>query len=144
MTKWNVAVVGATGLVGQEMIRVLGERGFPVADLVPIASPKSKGLTVHFAGREHLVRALDDQVFHGIDVALFSAGATISREWCPVAARHGALVIDNSSAWRMDPEVPLVVPEVNLEAARNRPKGIIANPNCSTIQMVVARKPIHD
>jgi aspartate-semialdehyde dehydrogenase len=144
MRKLNVAVVGATGLVGQQMLRVLERRRFPVDTLVPVASPRSAGKKVSFAGAEHEVRAIAPEVFEGVDLALFSAGGGTSREWAPIAAERGAVVIDNSSAWRMDPEVPLVVPEVNPHAAARRPKGIIANPNCSTIQMVVALKPIHD
>ncbi|MFW6086446.1 MAG: aspartate-semialdehyde dehydrogenase [Myxococcota bacterium] len=144
MTKQlKVAVVGTTGLVGQQMLRVLERRRFPVHEFVPVASPRSAGKKVTFAGREHEVRAIAPEVFEGVDVALFSAGGGTSREWAPVAASKGALVIDNSSTWRMDPEVPLVVPEVNLDHAANRPKGIIANPNCSTIQMVVALQPLH-
>src|SRR4051812_33567813 len=139
-----VAVVGATGLVGQEMLRTLEQRRFPVRELVPIASARSAGKSVRFAGRDVPVRAIHEDAFRGVELALFSAGASVSREWCPVAAKAGALVVDNSSAWRMDPQVPLCVPEVNLEAARNPPRGIIANPNCSTIQMVVALKPVHD
>ncbi len=142
--QFKVAVVGATGMVGQEMLRVLEQRKFPVSELVPVASTRSAGKTVRFNGHEIPVRALNKDVFAGVDVALFSAGGSISKEWCPVAAAAGAIVIDNSSAWRRDPEVPLVVPEVNMDAAKVRPKGIIANPNCSTIQMVVALKPIHD
>jgi aspartate-semialdehyde dehydrogenase len=140
----KVAVVGTTGAVGQEMLRVLEERKFPVGELVPVASPRSAGKKVTLGGSEHTVRALSPEVFEGVDVALFSAGGSISKEWCPVAASKGALVIDNSSAFRQDPDCPLCVPEVNIEAARNPKKGIIANPNCSTIQMVVALKPIHD
>ncbi len=140
----KVAVVGTTGAVGQEMLRVLEERKFPVGELVPVASPKSAGKKVKLGGSEHTVRALAPEVFEGVDVALFSAGGSISKEWCPVAASKGALVVDNSSAFRRDPDCPLCVPEVNIEAARSPKKGIIANPNCSTIQMVVALKPIHD
>jgi aspartate-semialdehyde dehydrogenase len=144
MRKLNVAVVGATGLVGQQMLQVLERRRFPVGTLVPVASPRSAGKKVSFGGAEHPVRPIAPDVFDGVDVALFSAGGGTSREWAPIAAERGAVVVDNSSAWRMDPEVPLVVPEVNAHALERRPKGIIANPNCSTIQMVVALKPIHD
>jgi aspartate-semialdehyde dehydrogenase len=140
----KVAVVGTTGAVGQEMLRVLEARNFPVGELVPVASPRSAGKKVTFAGREFTVKAIAPEVFEGVDVALFSAGGSVSKEWCPIAASKGALVIDNSSAFRRDPDCPLCVPEVNLEAARNPKKGIIANPNCSTIQMVVALKPLHD
>ncbi|MCL2450524.1 MAG: aspartate-semialdehyde dehydrogenase [Polyangiaceae bacterium] len=139
-----VAVVGATGAVGREMLRVLEQRQFPLKRLVPLASPRSAGQKLAFGGGEVVVEALTPQSFTGVDVALFSAGASVSREFGPVAAAAGAVVIDNSSAWRMDPDVPLVVPEVNLAAASKRPRGIIANPNCATIQMVVALKPLHD
>ncbi|MCZ7683219.1 MAG: aspartate-semialdehyde dehydrogenase [Sandaracinaceae bacterium] len=141
--KLDVAVLGATGAVGQEMLRVLEQRDFPVGRLVALASPKSAGRTVTFRGEPVRVEAVTDEAFEGVDVALFSAGGGTSREWAPKAAARGATVIDNSSAWRMDPDVPLCVPEVNLEAARERKKGIVANPNCSTIQMVVALQPLH-
>ncbi|HEX7604583.1 MAG TPA: aspartate-semialdehyde dehydrogenase, partial [Polyangiaceae bacterium] len=142
-----VAVVGATGAVGREMLRVLEQRKFPVDRLVALASARSAGQKLPFAscpGGQVEVQTLGPRSFDGVDIALFSAGASVSREYAPVAAKAGAVVIDNSSAWRMDPDVPLVVPEVNMAAAANRPKGIIANPNCSTIQMVVALKPLHD
>jgi aspartate-semialdehyde dehydrogenase len=140
----KVAVLGATGAVGLEMIRVLEQREVPIEKLVLLASPRSAGKKLTYRGAEVQVAAVHDGAFEGIDVALFSAGAGTSREWAPKAAAAGAIVIDNSSAWRMDPDVPLCVPEVNLEAARAPKKGIIANPNCSTIQMVVALKPLHD
>jgi aspartate-semialdehyde dehydrogenase len=143
MQKWNVAVVGATGLVGRKMVQVLDERNFPVERITLLASAKSKGTTLSFCGREVVVEELTRTSFAGVDVALFSAGATVSREFAPHAVRAGALVIDNSSAFRMEPDVPLVVPEVNREAIGAH-RGIIANPNCSTIQMVVALKPLHD
>src|SRR6478736_2365012 len=139
-----VAVVGATGAVGREMLRTLESRHFPVKKLVPLASSKSAGTKLTFAGSEVRVEALGPHAFEGVDIALFSAGGSVSKDFGPLAAKAGAVVIDNSSAWRMDPEVPLVVPEVNIAAAANRPRGIIANPNCSTIQMVVALKPLHD
>ncbi len=139
-----VAVVGATGAVGREMLRTLEQRKFPVKKLVPLASARSSGQKQSFAGGEVTVETLGPKSFEGVDIALFSAGASVSREYGPIAAAAGAVVIDNSSAWRMDPDCPLVVPEVNLAAAHVRPKGIIANPNCSTIQMVVALKPLHD
>ena len=139
-----VAVVGATGAVGREMVRILEQRRFPVKRLVLLASPRSAGQKLAFGGGEVVVEELTPQSFTGVQIALFSAGGSVSREFAPIAAAAGAVVIDNSSAWRMDPDVPLVVPEVNLEAAEHRPKGIIANPNCSTIQMVVALKPLHD
>jgi len=138
-----VAVAGATGVVGREMLRTLELRKFPVKRLVPLASARSAGATVTFAGEQVPVEVARPEAFRGVDVALFSAGASPSRELAPAAAAAGAVVIDNSSAWRMDPDVPLVVPEVNLEAAHQRPKGIIANPNCSTIQLVVALAPLH-
>jgi aspartate-semialdehyde dehydrogenase len=139
-----VAVVGATGVVGREMLRTLEMRKFPADRVVALASPRSVGHRLPFRGGEIEVRLAEPAAFEGVGVALFSAGAAASRELAPAAAARGAVVIDNSSAWRMDPDVPLVVPEVNMEAARRRPKGIIANPNCSTIQMVVALKPLHD
>jgi len=131
-------------MVGTEMLRVLEQRAFPVSELVPVATARSAGKKVTFNGVEHTVVEISPEVFEGVDLALFSAGGGTSREWSPIAASKGALVVDNSSAFRADPEVPLVVPEVNAAAAANRPKGIIANPNCSTIQMVVALKPLHD
>ncbi|TLY19556.1 MAG: aspartate-semialdehyde dehydrogenase [Nitrospirae bacterium] len=140
---YTVAVVGATGAVGAEMIEVLEERKFPVAVLRPLASFRSAGERVIFHDQELAVRELTMDSFEGVDIALFSAGADISREFAPIAARAGAVVIDNSSAWRMGKDVPLVVPEVN-RAEIVKHKGIIANPNCSTVQMVVALKPLHD
>jgi aspartate-semialdehyde dehydrogenase len=139
-----VAVAGATGAVGREMIRVLEQRRFPVKRLVALASARSAGQKLKFNGNEVTVTELTPQSFAGVQVALFSAGSSVAREFGPIAAAAGAIVIDNSSAWRMDPDVPLVVPEVNIEAAADRSKGIIANPNCATIQMVVALKPLHD
>ncbi|MFK8002367.1 MAG: aspartate-semialdehyde dehydrogenase [Polyangiales bacterium] len=144
LTKPRVAVVGATGAVGQQMLQVLDERDFPLDSLILVASPRSAGKTLSFRGEDHVVKAIAPEVFDGVDIALFSAGGGTSKEWAPVAAERGAIVIDNSSAWRRDENVPLVVPEVNAAAAKVRPKGIIANPNCSTIQMVVALKPLHD
>lgn len=138
-----VAVVGATGAVGTEMIEVLEERKFPVTRLVPLASARSAGGTVIFEGNEVPIEVLTKDSFAGVDIALFSAGADLSREFAPIAVKAGAVVIDNSAAWRMTPDVPLVVPEVNAHDIQ-RHKGIIANPNCSTIQMVVALKPLHD
>ena len=143
MTK-VVAVVGATGVVGREMLRTLEARHFPATRVLALASPRSAGQKLPFRGGEIEVRTAEPAAFEGVSIALFSAGAAAARELGPAAAARGAVVIDNSSAWRMDPEVPLVVPEVNMEAASHRPKGIIANPNCSTIQMVVALKPLHD
>lgn len=139
----RVAVVGATGAVGNLMVRVLEERSFPVGELKLLASARSLGKTMSFRGKEIPVQELKEDSFAGIQVALFSAGGSVSRKFAPIAAKAGAVVIDNSSAFRMDPNVPLVVPEVNPEAALGH-SGIIANPNCSTIQMVVALKPIQD
>ena len=139
-----VAVVGATGAVGREMLRVLEQRRFPTKRVVALASKRSAGQKLPFAGGELTVAELTPQSFAGVEIALFSAGGSVSREFGPVAAAAGATVIDNSSAWRMDADVPLVVPEVNMDAAARRPRGIIANPNCATIQMVVALKPLHD
>ncbi len=142
---YRVAVVGATGAVGQQMVACLEERNFPVSRLVPLASERSLGKTVTFLGKEIPVEVLNQDSFDGVEIALFSAGGGISKEFGPIAARAGAVVVDNSSAWRMDPEVPLVVPEVNPQDIGLYTKtGIIANPNCSTIQMVVALKPLHD
>ncbi|MEW6738343.1 MAG: aspartate-semialdehyde dehydrogenase [Nitrospirota bacterium] len=141
--KYVVAVVGATGAVGNEMIAVLEERKFPVEKLRLFASERSEGKTLQFEGSEIPVESLKEDSFKGIDIALFSAGAERSKIWAPIAAKSGCVVVDNSSQWRMDPEVPLVVPEVNAHDLKWH-KGIIANPNCSTIQMVVALKPIHD
>ena len=138
-----VAVVGATGAVGTEMIEVLEERKFPVIRLVLLASARSAGGMVTFEGNEVPIEVLTKDSFAGVDIALFSAGADLSREFAPIAVKAGAVVIDNSAAWRMTPEVPLVVPEVNAHDIQWH-KGIIANPNCSTIQMVVALKPLHD
>lgn len=141
--QYIVAVVGATGAVGNEMVSILEERKFPVAELRVFASQQSAGSSVEFGGQGVTVRLLDRQAFSGVDIALFSAGEEISREYAPVAVGAGAVVIDNSAVWRMEPDVPLVVPEVNRHVI-SRHRGIIANPNCSTIQMVVALKPIHD
>jgi aspartate-semialdehyde dehydrogenase len=140
----HVAVLGATGAVGRTMLEVLNDREVPVEKLTLLASARSAGSRVAWRGEEFVVQTPSDEIFRGVDVALFSAGADRSREWGPRAAAVGAVVVDNSSAWRMDPQVPLVVPEVNAAALQERPRGIIANPNCSTIQMVVALKPLHD
>ncbi|HUB84532.1 MAG TPA: aspartate-semialdehyde dehydrogenase [Rhizomicrobium sp.] len=141
---YKVAVVGATGNVGREMLNVLDERKFPVSEVVALASTRSVGKDVSFGDKTLKVKALDYYDFKGTDIALMSAGGAISKEWSPKIAAAGTLVIDNSSAWRMDRDVPLVVPEVNADALNNIKKGIIANPNCSTIQLVVALKPLHD
>ncbi len=138
-----VAVVGATGAVGEEMVLTLEQRDFPVKELRVFASERSLGKKIEFKNREIPVETLSDDSFKGVDIALFSAGAERSKIWAPVAVKSGCVVIDNSSQWRMDPEVPLVVPEVNPHDLKWH-KGLIANPNCSTIQMVVALKPIHD
>jgi aspartate-semialdehyde dehydrogenase len=141
---YRVAVVGATGAVGQQMVACLEERRFPVAQLFPLASERSLGKKVTFLGKEIQVEVLTKDSFKDIDIALFSAGGSISKEYGPIAAAAGAVVVDNSSAWRMDPEVPLVVPEVNpQDIALYTKTGIIANPNCSTIQMVVVLQPLH-
>jgi aspartate-semialdehyde dehydrogenase len=142
---YQVAVVGATGAVGNEMIQILEQRNFPVEKLIPLASERSTGKTVTHRGNEIAVQALSESSFEGVDIGLFSAGGAISERFAPIAARCGCVVVDNTSAFRMDPETPLVVPEVNRHAiAQYTRKGIIANPNCSTIQMVVVLKPIHD
>lgn len=140
----TVAVVGATGVVGRAMLEVLEQRRFPAKRVLALASARSVGKKLPYAGGELEVAEARPEAFEGVDVALLSAGASASRSLAPEIAKRGAVVIDNSSAWRMHPEVPLVVPEVNLGAAHERPLGIIANPNCSTIQMVVALKPLHD
>ncbi len=148
MRRVKVAVAGATGVVGREMLKVLEEREFPVSELVPLASERSEGHTLSYRGEELTVRRLKPESFDGVDIALFSPGASVSREFAPYAARAGAVVVDNSSAFRMDADVPLVVPEVNPKAVELalRPGGrrIIANPNCSTIQLVLVLKPLHD
>ena len=143
--EFRVAVVGATGLVGETMIRVLEERDFPVSELYPLASERSLGRSVTFRGRHYSVLELAGFDFGQADIGLFSAGAEVSREYAPKAAAAGCIVIDNSSQFRYENDIPLVVPEVNPQAiAHYRNRGIIANPNCSTIQMVVALKPIYD
>ncbi|MDP2268204.1 MAG: aspartate-semialdehyde dehydrogenase [Deltaproteobacteria bacterium] len=145
MKKWNVAVVGATGAVGNEMIKILQERNFPVADLTLLASERSAGKILTYGDQEIKVNLLTDDSFQGVHIGLFSAGGSVSERFAPLAAQAGCVVIDNTSAFRMAPEIPLVVPEVNPETIRMyKNRGIIANPNCSTIQMVVALKPIHD
>ena len=140
----RIGIVGATGQVGGVMRRILAERQFPVDELRLFASSRSAGRTLPWGDGEVTVEEASTADYRGLDIVLFSAGKGSSKELAPRVAAAGAVVIDNSSAWRMDPEVPLVVSEVNPEAARNRPKGIIANPNCSTIQLVVALKPLHD
>jgi len=137
-------VVGATGAVGEIMRQVLIEHQFALRAIKFLASERSAGKTIEFQGKKHLVELLRPEAFAGVDIVLSSTPASVSREFSPIAAKAGAIVVDNSSAWRMDPDVPLVVPEVNADALRRIPKGIVANPNCSTIQMVVALKPLHD
>ncbi|MBI5345166.1 MAG: aspartate-semialdehyde dehydrogenase [Deltaproteobacteria bacterium] len=142
---YNVAIAGATGVVGKEFMNILEERKFPVGRLTLLASERSAGSTLEFRGREEKVRLLSAETFEGIDIGLFSPGASVSAIYAPRAAKVGCVVIDNTSEFRMDPDVPLVVPEVNPEdIALYKKKNIIANPNCSTIQMAVALKPIHD
>lgn len=142
--KPNVALVGVTGVVGSTFLKVLEERDFPFNELYMMASAKSAGKTINFKGRDYIVEELNEHSFDkDIDIALFSAGGSVSEKYAPIAAAHGVTVVDNSSQWRMDPEVPLVVPEVNPEDVEWN-KGIIANPNCSTIQAMVVLKPLHD
>lgn len=138
---FHVAVVGATGAVGQQMIRTLEERDFPIRQLTLLSSARSAGKTVSYKGEEIVVQEAKPESFEGVDIALFSAGGSVSKKFAPEAVKRGAIVVDNTSAYRMDEEVPLVVPEVNKEDLKNH-KGIIANPNCSTIQMVAALEPI--
>jgi aspartate-semialdehyde dehydrogenase len=138
----KVAVVGATGLVGTKMLQVLEQRAFPISELIPVASEKSVGKLVEFKGKEYPIVSMQDAIAAKPQIALFSAGGSTSLEWAPKFAEAGITVIDNSSAWRMDPAKPLVVPEVNAHALKASDK-IIANPNCSTIQMVVALQPLH-
>ena len=142
MKNYNIAILGATGAVGQTMLRVLEERNFPVDEIRLLASERSAGKELEYMGIKYKVEAVTPEAFEGIDIALFSAGGSRSKQWAPIAVEKGAIVIDNSSAFRMDDDVPLVVPEVNPEDVKWH-KGIIANPNCSTIQMVVALNPIH-
>jgi aspartate-semialdehyde dehydrogenase len=142
MKKYNVAILGATGAVGQEFLKLIEERNFPFNELKLLASERSAGKTIEFMGKSYIVEEATPDSFNDVQIALF-AGGSISKTLAPEAAKRGAVVIDNSSAFRMDPEVPLVVPEVNPEAIKSH-KGIIANPNCSTIIMVMALKPIYD
>src|SRR5687767_2511117 len=142
---YKVAVVGATGNVGREMLSILAEREFPADEVVALASRRSLGTEVSFGDKTLTVKALDHYDFSDVDICLMSAGGSVSKEWSPKIAAAGAVVIDNSSAWRYDADVPLVVPEVNADAVADfRKRGIIANPNCSTAQLVVALKPLHD
>jgi len=145
MPGFKVAVAGATGNVGREMLAILAERRFPVSEVVALASSRSVGKEVSFGERTLKCRALEHYDFSDADLCLMSAGGAVSKEWSPKIGAKGCVVIDNSSAWRMDPDVPLIVPEVNADAARGfAKKNIIANPNCSTAQLVVALKPLHD
>jgi aspartate-semialdehyde dehydrogenase len=142
---YKVAVVGATGNVGREMLNILAEREFPADEVVALASRRSMGTEVSYGDKTLKVKTLDQYDFSDVDICLMSAGGAVSKEFSPRIAAQGAVVIDNSSTWRMDPDVPLVVPEVNADAITGfRKKGIIANPNCSTAQLVVALKPLHD
>jgi aspartate-semialdehyde dehydrogenase len=141
---YKIAVIGATGNVGREMLSVLAERQFPASEVVALASTRSVGTEVSFGDSTLRVKALDYYDFKGTDIALMSAGSAVAKEWAPKIAAQGCLVIDNSSFWRMDRDVPLIVPEVNADALTGIKKGIIANPNCSTAQLVVALKPLHD
>lgn len=141
--KYHVAVVGATGAVGQQMLKTLEERDFPIASLKLLSSKRSAGKIITFKGKEYTVEEAAPEAFEGVQIALFSAGGSVSKALAPEAVKRGAIVVDNTSAFRMDPNVPLVVPEVNEEDLRNH-NGIIANPNCSTIQMVVALEPIRE
>jgi aspartate-semialdehyde dehydrogenase len=142
---YKVAVVGATGNVGREMLDILAERNFPADEVVAVASRRSQGVDCSFGDKTLKVKAIDHFDFSDVDICLMSAGGQVSKEWSPKIAAQGAVVIDNSSAWRMDPDVPLIVPEVNADAVSGfTRKNIIANPNCSTAQLVVALKPLHD
>jgi aspartate-semialdehyde dehydrogenase len=142
---YKVAVVGATGNVGREMLAILAERAFPADEVVALASRRSQGMEISYGDKTLKAKTLDTYDFSDVDLCLMSAGGEISKEWSPRIAAQGAIVIDNSSAWRYDSDVPLVVPEVNADAVRGvKKKGIIANPNCSTAQLVVALKPLHD
>ena len=142
---YNVAVAGATGAVGNGMVSILEQRNFPVNQLKLLASTRGAGTRIEFKGKPYTVEVMDENSFAGIDIGLFSPGGSVSQKFAPIAGKAGCVVIDNTSAFRMDPDVPLVVPEVNAHAiAQYHKKNIIANPNCSTIQMVVALKPIHD
>jgi aspartate-semialdehyde dehydrogenase len=145
MKKINLAIVGATGTVGRTFLRVLEEKSLPIEKYILFSSAKSAGNKMNFMGKDYIVQELTEKSFleHHIQIALFSAGRSVSEKFAPIAANSGTIVVDNSSAWRMDPSVPLVVPEVNPDEVFKH-KGIIANPNCSTIQAVVALKPLHD
>src|ERR1700737_342380 len=142
---YKVAVVGATGNVGREMLDILAERAFPADEVIAVASRRSQGVECSYGERTLKVKALEHCDFSDVDICLMSAGSAVSKEWSPRIVRAGAVVIDNSSCWRYDADVPLIVPEVNADAVTGfRKRGIIANPNCSTAQLVVALKPLHD
>ena len=141
MAEPNVAIVGITGAVGQEMINCLESRNFPINELRPLASARSAGKKINFRGNDIVIQELTENSFEGIDIALFSAGGGISKQYCPIAANAGAVVVDNSSAFRMDQDVPLIVPEINPQEAGNH-KGIIANPNCTTIVTLMGLNPL--
>ena len=142
----KVAIVGVSGAVGQEFLRVLDEQNFPIDELLLFGSERSAGRKYNFRGKDYTVQLLRDEPedFRGVDFAFVSAGALVSKKYADVITKHGAVMIDNSSAFRMDPDVPLVVPDVNGAAAFTAPRGVIANPNCTTIIMVVALKPLND
>jgi aspartate-semialdehyde dehydrogenase len=145
MRSFNVAVVGATGAVGNEMVETLEQRNFPIKSLKLLASERSLGVSLSYKGRDIPVEVLNENSFKGVEIGLFSAGGSVSQKFAPIAWQSGCVVVDNTSAFRMEPDVPLVVPEVNAHAIKDyKTRGIIANPNCSTIQMVVALKPLHD
>src|SRR5438132_1285695 len=142
---YKVAVVGATGNVGREMLGILAERSFPADEVIALASRRSQGVDISFGDKTLKCKAIDHYDFADVDICLMSAGSAVAKEWAPKIAAAGAVVIDNSSFWRYDADVPLIVPEVNGDAVTGfRRKGIIANPNCSTAQLVVALKPLHD
>ena len=142
---YRIALVGATGNVGREMLNILDERKFPVSELIPLASRRSQGVEVSFGDKTLKCQALENFDFKGVDICLMSAGGNVAKEWAPKIGAQGVVVIDNSSAFRYDSDVPLIVPEVNADAVEGFTKrNIIANPNCSTAQMVVALKPLHD
>ena len=144
MKKYKLAVVGVTGMVGRTFLKILEERNLPISEIFFFASSRSAGQKITFQNKEYVIEELNENSFdRGIDIALFSAGGSVSQKYAPIAAEKGCIVIDNSSAWRMDPSVPLVVPEVNPEDIKLN-RGIIANPNCSTIQAVVVLKPLYD
>ncbi len=142
---YTIAILGASGAVGQEMLKILESRQFPAKEVRLLASPRSAGKKYPYRGKRIQVEAVTEESFKGVDIALFSAGGSITAKWAPIAAKAGAVVVDNTSHYRMDKEVPLIVPEVNGDLVKQKlPKGVIANPNCSTIQMVHALRPLHE